>query len=210
LKYLSLSACLLTALLLLCPPVHAEEKHGTATLAGGCFWCVESAFEGIPGVMDVVSGYADGSGDNPTYDDYAEKGHVEAVEILYDPAKISYDGLLDVFWRQINPADGEGQFVDRGQQYRPAIFYHNEEQKKLAEASRDKIAASGKFEGPIAVEILPASKFYRAEEYHQDYYRKNPIRYKYYRFRSGRDQFLKKTWGARPENAAAHSGQTPA
>ena len=209
-KYLSLSACLLTALLLVCPPVRAEEKPGTATLAGGCFWCVESAFEGIPGVMDVVSGYADGSGDNPTYDDYAEKGHVEAVEILYDPAKISYDGLLDIFWRQINPADGEGQFVDRGQQYRPAIFYHNEEQKKLAEASRDKIAASGKFEGPIAVEILPASKFYRAEEYHQDYYRKNPIRYKYYRFRSGRDQFLKKTWGARPENAAAHSGQTPA
>ena len=209
-KYLSLSACLLTALLLVCPPVRAEEKPGTATLAGGCFWCVESAFEGIPGVMDVVSGYADGSGDNPTYDDYAEKGHVEAVEILYDPAKISYDGLLDVFWRQINPADGEGQFVDRGQQYRPAIFYHNEEQKKLAEASRDKIAASGKFEGPIAVEILPASKFYRAEEYHQDYYRKNPIRYKYYRFRSGRDQFLKKTWGARPENAAAHNGQTPA
>lgn len=207
-KYSALPACLFAALLFVCP-ARAEEKPGAATFAGGCFWCVESAFEDVPGVMDVVSGYTDGAEDNPTYDDYAEKGYVEAVEILYDPAEISYEALLDIFWRQINPADGEGQFVDRGHQYRPAIFYHDAEQKKIAETSRDKIAASGKFDGPIAVEILPVSKFYRAEEYHQDYYRKNPIRYKYYRFRSGRDQYLEKIWGPHPENAAAHNGQTP-
>jgi methionine-S-sulfoxide reductase len=122
-------------------------------------------------------------------------GHTEALRIHFDPAIISYEKLLDVFWRNINPADADGQFVDRGSQYRPGIFYHNEEQKRLAEESRDKLAASGVFSAPIVVEITAASEFYPAEEYHQDYYRKSPVRYKFYRYNSGRDQFLKKIWG---------------
>ena len=132
---------------------------------------------------------------NPTYEDYAEKGHVEAVQITYDPSIISYSQLLDVFWRQIDPTDPGGQFVDRGPQYRSAIFYHNEEQKRLAEKSKEELAKSGRFDKPIVTEIIKATTFYKAEDYHQDYYKKNPIRYKYYRFRSGRDQYLEKVWG---------------
>src|SRR5208283_1960072 len=143
----------------------------------------------------VISGYTGGTGENPTYEDYAQKGHIEAVQISYDPSKISYSELLDVFWRQIDPTDPSGQFVDRGPQYRSAIFYQNEEQKSLAEKSKEELAKSGRFQKPIVTEIIKATTFYKAEDYHQDYYKKNPIHYKYYRFRSGRDQYLDKIWG---------------
>jgi peptide methionine sulfoxide reductase msrA/msrB len=172
-----------------------QTKYETAAFAGGCFWCMEPPFEMLKGVSDVVSGYMGGTGKNPTYEDYASKGHIEVVQIRYDPSIISYNTLLDVFWRQINPTDAGGQFVDRGPQYRSAIFYHNEEQKNLAEKSNADLEKSGKFDKPIVTEILKASTFYKAEDYHQDYYKKNPIRYKYYRSRSGRDEFLEKIWG---------------
>lgn len=173
--------------------VNAEPMK--ATFAGGCFWCVQPPFEKINGVMKVTAGYTGGTGQNPTYEDYAAKGHVEAVEIIYDPTKATYDQLLNLFWRQIDPTDAGGQFVDRGAQYRSAIFYQNEEQKRLAEKSKEELAKSGRFDKPIVTEILPASTFYPAEDYHQDYYKKNPIRYHYYRARSGRDRFLERTWG---------------
>ena len=178
----------------------AEEKTGGAQMeeaifAGGCFWCMQAPFEKLKGVSSVVAGYTGGEGKDPTYEDYAEKGHVEAIDVTFDPAQITYSQLLDVFWRQIDPTDAGGQFVDRGPQYRSAIFYHNDEQKRLAEKSKQELAASGKFDKPIVTEILKAAVFYKAEDYHQDYYKKNPIRYKFYRSRSGRDQFLDKVWG---------------
>ncbi len=178
----------------------AEEKTGgaqmeEAILAGGCFWCMQGPFEKVKGVTSVVAGYTGGEGKNPTYDDYAEKGHLEAIDVKFDPAQITYSQLLDVFWRQIDPTDAGGQFVDRGPQYRSAIFYLNDEQKRLAEKSKQELAASGRFDKPIVTEILKASVFYRAEDYHQDYYKKNPIRYKFYRSRSGRDDYLDKVWG---------------
>ena len=168
-----------------------------ATFAGGCFWCVESDFEKLDGVLAVISGYTGGRLENPTYKEVSAggTGHLEAIEVLYDPEKVTYDDLLDVFWRHIDPTDPGGQFVDRGQQYTSAIFYHNDEQKTLAETSKRKLTLSGRFSKPVVTEIRPAEKFYPAEEYHQDYYKKNPIRYKLYRHNSGRDQFLKKVWG---------------
>lgn len=166
-----------------------------ATFAGGCFWCMQTSFENLGGVIKVVSGYTGGNGQNPNYEDYARKGHIEAIEITYDPEKISYSQLLDVFWRQINPTDPGGQFADRGPQYRSAIFYHNEEQKELAEKSRTELEKCGRFDKPIVTEIVKASPFYAAEEYHQGYYKKNPLRYKLYRSGSGRDQYLHTTWG---------------
>ena len=169
-----------------------------ATFAGGCFWCAEADFEKVPGVVKAVSGYAGGTKENPSYEEVSAgtTGHVEAVQIYYDPAKVAYEELLDYFWRHIDSTDSGGQFVDRGSQYRSVIFYHDEEQKRLAEKSKEKLSTSGKFDKPIATEIIKLTKFYEAEEYHQDYYKKNPIRYKYYRFGSGRDQFLKKAWGS--------------
>lgn len=186
--------------------LYAETQREKAGFAGGCFWCVESAFEDsdLNGIVDVVSGYAGGSGENPTYQDYAEKGHVEAVEITYDPAKVTYSQLLDLFWRQIDPTDPGGQFVDRGPQYRSAIFYHNEQQKRLAEQSKEKMGKSGRYSKPIVTELLQASKFYKAEDYHQDYHKKHPAKYKFYRFMSGRDQYLKKIW--RAEMPAQNAG----
>lgn len=168
-----------------------------AVFAGGCFWCMEPPFEKLDGVREVISGYTGGHTKNPTYEEVGggSTGHVEAVEVVYDPAVITYKKLLDVFWRQIDPTDPGGQFVDRGNQYHSAIFYGSAEEKRLAEVSRDELARSGRFASPIHTEIRPATEFYRAEDYHQDYYRKNPLRYKYYRYRSGRDQFLRKTWG---------------
>ncbi len=180
-----------------------EAKTEIAVFAGGCFWCVESDFEKVPGVVKVVSGYTGGTGDNPTYETYGSTGHIEAVQIYYDPSKISYSRLLDVFWRHIDPTDPGGQFVDRGPQYRSAVFYRDEEQKRLAEKSRANLAGSGRFNKPIVTEIIKFNKFYEAEDYHQDYYKKNPLRYKYYRHGSGRDQFLKKVWGS--EMSAAPS-----
>lgn len=168
-----------------------------ATFAGGCFWCMEHPFEKLDGVFEVISGYTGGHKENPTYEEVSAggTGHAEAVQITYDPDKISYKDLLDVFWRQIDPTDPEGQFVDRGSPYRSAIFYHNDEQKRLAEMSRENLNKSGRYEKPIVTEIVPFSRFYRAEEYHQDYYKKHSVIYKYYRYRSGRDQYLRKIWG---------------
>ncbi|MGO9139215.1 MAG: peptide-methionine (S)-S-oxide reductase MsrA [Syntrophales bacterium] len=166
-----------------------------ATFAGGCFWCVQSDFEKVPGVEKVISGYTNGTGENPTYETYSKKGYVEAVQVYFEPSKVTYEQLLDYFWKHIDPTDPGGQFVDRGPQYRSAIFYHNEEQKRLAEKSNAELGKSGLFSKPIVTEIIKFSKFIDAEEYHQDYYKKNPLRYKYYRQGSGRDQFLKKVWG---------------
>jgi peptide methionine sulfoxide reductase msrA/msrB len=167
-----------------------------ATFAGGCFWCMEKPFEKTEGVISVVSGYTAGTTENPTYKNYGAGGHIEAVEIVYDPTKVSYEKLLDIFWHQINPTDPDGQFVDRGREYSTAIFYHDEKQKKSAEISTKNLADSQVFDAPIVTPILPASTFYQAEEYHQDYYKKNPVRYKLYRYGSGRDQFLDNVvWG---------------
>ena len=173
------------------------EKLEKATFAGGCFWCMEPSFKKLEGVSDVISGYTGGCKENPTYEEVSsgKSGHIEAVQILYDPSKITYEELLNVFWKQIDPTDPGGQFVDRGQQYRPVIFYHNDEQKQVAENSKEALQKSGRYSKPIATEILPASQFYKAEEYHQDYYKKNPLRYTLYRLNSGRDHYLKKIWG---------------
>ncbi len=175
----------------------ADAKYDVATFAGGCFWCVESAFEGIPGVVSVVSGYTGGTKENPTYEEVSSgtTGHAEAVQVTFDPKKVTYKQLLDFFWRQIDPTDGGGQFVDRGAQYRSAVFYHSDEQKRLAEESKAALEKSGRYDKPVVTEITKAGTFYPAEEYHQDYYRKNPIRYKFYRHNSGRDQYLRKIWG---------------
>ena len=176
------------------------EKSSTeaiAIFAGGCFWCMESPFEKLDGVSEVISGYTGGHTLNPTYQEVSAggTGHAEAVEVHYNPQQISYKKLLEVFWRQINPTDAGGQFVDRGNQYRSEIFYLNDGQRQLAEASKKQLEESGKFDKPIVTAITPAGIFYPAEEYHQDYYSKNPIRYWYYRGVSGRDDFLEKVWG---------------
>ncbi len=173
-----------------------NQKEAVAIFAGGCFWCVESGFEHLEGVRDAISGYIGGHLKNPTYHQVGSggTGHTEAVEIHYDPTKISYNELLNSFWRQIDPTDNDGQFVDRGDQYRPEIFYLNDEQKDLAEKSKAQLDKSGRYDKPIAVEISAATTFYPAETYHQDYYKKNPLRYKYYRYNSGRDQYLEKIW----------------
>jgi peptide methionine sulfoxide reductase msrA/msrB len=167
-----------------------------ATFAGGCFWCMEKPFEKLDGVLSVVSGYIGGHRENPTYKDVSAgtTGHAEAVEIIYDPEKISYEELLEVFWRQVDPTDAGGQFVDRGSQYRTGIFYHDEKQKEAALASKAALQNRMVFGKPVVTEVTKAGTFYPAEEYHQDYYKKNPIRYKFYRSRSGRDQFLENYW----------------
>ena len=177
------------------------EKKETAldqvVFAGGCFWCTESDFEKVDGVVEVVSGYTGGTRVDPTYEQVSagQTGHVEAVQVTFDPARVSYKELLEYFWKHVDPTDGGGQFVDRGGQYRSAIFYRNEEQREVAEASKRELQQSGRFQKPVVTDILPLNVFYRAEDYHQDYYKKNPIRYNYYRFNSGRDQFLSKVWG---------------
>jgi peptide methionine sulfoxide reductase msrA/msrB len=178
-----------------------QKDLQTATFAGGCFWCVQADFEKVPGVTKVISGYAGGHGANPTYGNYAEKGYVEAVQVFYDPAKVSYQKLLDYFWHHIDPTDAGGQFVDRGPQYRSVIYYHDAEQQHLADASKEALAKSGRFHKPIVTEIVPFTNFYPAEEYHQDYPKKNPLKYKYYRWNSGRDQFLEKVWGGNKAGA---------
>lgn len=168
-----------------------------ATFAGGCFWCTEADFEKVPGVHRVVSGYSGGHVANPSYEQVSKggTGHVEAVQVLFNPEKVSYNEILETFWRQIDPTDNDGQFVDRGKQYRSAIFYHNELQNKLAHASIKQLHQSGRYSKPLVTEISAFSHFYPAVESHQDYYKKNPLRYKYYRYRSGRDQYLTKVWG---------------
>jgi peptide methionine sulfoxide reductase msrA/msrB len=178
------------------PMNNNTEKTASAVFAGGCFWCTESDFEKLEGVIEVISGYTGGRVKNPTYKQVSAggTGHIESVKVIYDPSKVSYEQLLDYFWRHVDPTDPGGQFVDRGSQYRSAIFYANDTEKRLAETSKQQLAASGQFKKPIITDILPLGEFYPAEDYHQNYYKKNPIRYKYYRFGSGRDQFLKKAW----------------
>ena len=194
---------LIIGTMLLLPLIISQAGAGSmphlekATFAGGCFWCMEPPFEKLDGVKEVISGYTGGHKVNPTYEEVSSQatGHLESVEVVYDPSKVTYEKLLDLFWRQINPTDDGGQFVDRGPSYKSAIFYHTEEQKRLAEASKKRLDQSGRFDRPIVTPIRPAGAFYRAEEYHQDYYKKNPIRYKFYRYNSGRDQYLTKVWG---------------
>jgi len=173
-----------------------------ATFAGGCFWCMVHPFDEIPGVVSVTSGYTGGWKKNPTYEEVSAggTGHAESVEILYDPSKVTYEKLLNVFWHNIDPTAKDRQFCDSGHQYRSAIFYHNEEQHRLALQSKELLEKNKPFKGPIVTEIVQATEFYPAEDYHQYYYKKNPIRYKFYRFRCGRDQRLKELWG----DAAGH------
>ncbi|MDV2580766.1 peptide-methionine (S)-S-oxide reductase MsrA [Alkalibacillus haloalkaliphilus] len=167
-----------------------------ATFAGGCFWCMVKPFDQWDGVHSVVSGYTGGHVDQPTYEQVKQgtTGHYEAIEITYDPNKMAYETILELYWQQVDPTDPDGQFHDRGPQYRTAIFYHDDEQKQLAEHSKQQLEASGKFNAPIVTEILPAATFYPAEEYHQDFYRKNPNEYKEDRKKSGRDEFIDQHW----------------
>jgi peptide methionine sulfoxide reductase msrA/msrB len=188
-------------------PMNANpQKTQTAVFAGGCFWCTESDFEKVEGVVDVISGYTGGRIVNPTYEQVSAggTGHVEAAKVVYDPSQVTYAQLLQVFWRHVDPTDSGGQFVDRGSQYRSVIFFSSDQERSLAEASKQRLAASGRFGKPLATEILPLGDFYPAEDYHQDYYKKNPLRYRYYRYTSGRDQFLEKAW------AGDHSQMQPA
>ncbi|MDJ0958565.1 MAG: peptide-methionine (S)-S-oxide reductase MsrA [Arenicellales bacterium] len=168
-----------------------------ATFAGGCFWCMEGPFDKLDGVVSTTSGYTGGQKENPTYKQVSAggTGHTEAVQIVYDPHKVSYDQLLDVFWVNHDPTEKDGQFCDKGDQYRPGIFYHDEEQKTLAEASKKQIEETKTFSDPVLTEITQASTFYPAEAYHQDYYVKNPFRYKFYRHGCGRDSRLEQLWG---------------
>ena len=172
-----------------------------ATFAGGCFWCMEPPFDQLPGVVSTTSGYTGGDRKDPTYEQVSAggSGHVEALRVVYDLAKIRYEKLLEVYWRNVDPLDAGGQFCDRGGQYRAAVFYHNEEQKRLAEQS--KTAVERQLRRPVATEIRPAAEVYPAEGYHQDYYRKNPLRYKLYRYQCGRDQRLEALWGKPPKAA---------
>ena len=175
-----------------------ESELAVATFAGGCFWCVEKPFEDLPGVVRAVSGYTGGQVENPTYEQVGRggTGHAEAVQIHYDPRVLSYEDLLEVFWRQVDPTDAGGQFADRGSQYRPEIFVHDEAQRAAAEASKRELEASGRFDKSIATLVTPATRFYPAEEYHQDYYKKSPDAYHSYRSGSGRDRYLERTWGS--------------
>jgi peptide methionine sulfoxide reductase msrA/msrB len=169
-----------------------DKGLAVATFAGGCFWCTESDFEKLPGVDDAVSGYTAGHVENPTYKQVSRggTGHTEAVQVHYDPSIITYDDLLEGFWRQFDPTDGEGSFVDRGSQYRPGVYYNNAAEKQAVETYIAQSEASGRYDKPFTVEVAPLDIFYPAEDYHQNYHVKNPIRYKYYRFGSGRDQYL--------------------
>jgi peptide methionine sulfoxide reductase msrA/msrB len=182
-----------------------SENLKKATFAGGCFWCTEADFEKLPGVVKVISGYTGGQKENPTYEEVSsgKTGHVEAVQVYYDPSQISYEELLDYLWKHIDPTDAGGQFVDRGGQYRSVIFYHDDGQKRLAEKSKEALGKSGKFNQPIVTEILPFTKFYEAEGYHQDYYKNHSLKYGFYRHGSGRDQFLERVWGKDPQPSRA-------
>jgi peptide-methionine (S)-S-oxide reductase len=185
-------------------PSAPSNSHGEiATFAGGCFWCVESDFDKVGGVTATISGFTGGHVKNPSYKQVSAggTGHAEAVEVHFDPARVTYAQLLDVYWHSIDPTVKDQQFCDVGHQYRTAIFYHDDAQKRLAEASKAEIERTKPFAAPIVTEIEPAGPFYPAEEYHQDFYRKNPVRYHFYRYNCGRDQRLKSLWGA---TAASH------
>ncbi len=188
---------LLPALMITQTDSPAQAKLDKATFAGGCFWCMEHPFEKLEGVKHVTSGYTGGLKDNPTYEEVStgQTGHFEAVQITFDPSNITYSELLEVFWKQLDPTDPGGQFIDKGTQYKSAIFYHSQEQKALAEKSKAKLDQSERYKQPIVTEIVKASTFFDAEDYHQDYHKKNPGRYQQYRYSSGRDPYLKKIWG---------------
>ena len=182
-------------------PAAAQPGSAVAVFAGGCFWCTESDFDKVPGVLSTTSGYIGGHVENPTYEDvsYGKSGHIEAVQVRYDSSKISYAQLLEVFWPTIDPITPNAQFCDKGPQYRSAIFYGNPQEQALAEASKAALERSGKLPGPVLTEILAATTFYPAEEYHQDYHNKNPIRYAYYRNGCGRDARLEQLWGKKAD-----------
>jgi peptide-methionine (S)-S-oxide reductase len=181
-------------------------REEIATFAGGCFWCMETQFEGVPGVKSVISGYTGGHKVNPTYEEVGSgtTGHYESVEVHYDPARVTYSKLLDVFWHSIDPTQSDGQFCDVGSEYRSVLFYHGEIQRRLAEQSKKAIEASGVLKKPIVTTITAAGPFYRAEEYHQDFWRKDPVRYRTYRFGCGRDQRLAQLWGKAAAKATVH------
>lgn len=187
------------------------EKIEQATFAGGCFWCMVSPFDEQPGIKEVITGYTGGETENPTYEEVCtdKTGHYEAVQISFDPSVFTYQKLLELFWQQIDPTDSGGQFTDRGTSYRTAIFYHNENQRELAEASKAELAASGRFQQPIVTEILPAGPFYRAEEKHQDYYKKFPFHYNHYREGSGRARFIRENWKVRKSDEELRQELTP-
>ncbi len=187
-------------LLILMPlVVTAADNYETAIFAGGCFWCMEKPFDELEGVISTTAGYANGHTRNPTYKQVSagHTGHAEAVKVVFDPSKVNYEQLLAVFWHNIDPLDARGQFCDKGSQYRSGIFYLSPAQKQAALASRDELAASGRFNQPIVTEVAAAGEFYPAEAYHQDYYRRNPLRYKFYRHGCGRDKRLEALWGKR-------------
>lgn len=181
----------------LLPVSGSAAERASAIFAGGCFWCEETAFEGLPGVISVVSGYTGGAVKNPTYEQVSagSTGHAESVEVAYDPSKISYEKLLEVFWHNVDPFQRDGQFCDHGTQYRSAIFYRDDAQRQAAEESKRKLEEQPRFRGKIVTQIVPASTFYPAEAYHQDFYKKNPIRYRMYRMGCGRDARLREIWG---------------
>jgi len=194
--------CVMLAAAAAVAAVAQEEKSSTkavATFAGGCFWCVEEAFDKVNGVISTTSGYTGGNIRNPTYEQVTtgRTGHFEAVQVEYDPSVVKYETLLDVFWHNIDPLDAGGQFCDRGSQYRSAIFYHDDEQRELAERSKRELEESGVLPGKIVTEILPAGEFYAAEDYHQDYYRRNAVRYNFYKFTCGRPARLEELWGSK-------------
>lgn len=201
----TVTAAVLLALAACSQPGPADEEtanatvgdNAIATFAGGCFWCMESPFDKLDGVIATTSGYTGGTTVDPTYDDVTvgDTGHAEAVQVTYDPSEVTYEQLLDVFWRNVDPLDADGQFCDRGDPYRTAIFVSNEEQQRLAEQSKQALTASQRFEQPIVSEIVAASPFYPAEEYHQDYAKKNPLTYFFYRAGCGRDKRLAALWG---------------
>jgi peptide-methionine (S)-S-oxide reductase len=179
-------------------PSTTEDGLASAIFAGGCFWCMEPPYDELEGVVSTTSGYIGGTTANPTYEEVSagSTGHAEVVQVVYDPAKVGYAELLNVFWHNIDPLTANAQFCDHGSQYRSGIFYMNEEQEELAKQSKEALASSGWFDQPIVTEIVPAGEFYPAEDYHQDYYEKNPIRYKFYRYACGRDQRLEEVWAA--------------
>jgi peptide-methionine (S)-S-oxide reductase len=206
-RYALAVAAAVLGVLWLRPGASAQEKSAAAganlakaTFAGGCFWCMEPPFDKLNGVVSTTSGYTGGNKTDPTYEEVSSggTGHAESVEVLYDPAKISYERLLDVFWHNVDPTTRDREFCDIGHQYRTAIFYHDETQKRLAEESKAALEKSKPFKDPIVTEIVAAGRFYPAEEYHQDYYKKNPVRYKFYRYNCGRDQRLEQLWGKAP------------
>jgi peptide methionine sulfoxide reductase msrA/msrB len=204
------AAIALTATVCFAAPTPPASQTATATFAGGCFWCLQPPFEQLPGVITTTVGYTGGHTEHPTYEQVSagDTGHAESVQIVYDPQKITYDQLLDVFWHNVDPLTADAQFCDHGSQYRSAIFVHDEAQRRAAEDSKKRLQESGRFDRPIVTQIVPASEFYPAEEYHQKYHEKNPVRYKYYRWNCGRDQRLQALWGDAPGGAAPHSSTT--